>query len=188
MLRRRSLMDMQAPAQDWDVAWDYTMGLPEDNGFEKYVSGNNILVLLENDGLHIAVSFFDNYVRYQPTDFETCNEGIYEETIVYNAFGASNGNRIMLSDGNRGLQIYIYNNSIMFNSEGGQILVTNALVLSKEYTIRIERLNGINRIYLDGDKIYETEVVSRSYVQGNRIFFQDKGDYLLKSMKFKKVS
>ena len=28
------------PAQDWDVVWNYTMGLPEDNGFEKAISLN----------------------------------------------------------------------------------------------------------------------------------------------------
>lgn len=25
---------------NWDIKWDYTMSLPENNGFEKYVYGN----------------------------------------------------------------------------------------------------------------------------------------------------
>lgn len=167
------------------MAWDYMMGFPEDNGFEKVID-TNPQIEMTGDGLQIIPG--NGYVRYQPIGFETCNEGIYEETIIYNAFAANNGNRMMLSECINGLQIYIYNKSIMFNNAGGQVLVTNALELQKKYTIRIERLNGINRIYLNGDKIYETDVISSSYVQGNRIFFQRGGDYLLKSIKFKKIS
>lgn len=180
------------PTQDWDVAWDYTMGLPEDNGFEKVINLNDTIEMTEN-GLRIYISGYLNYVRYTPIGFETCNEGIYEETIIYNALYISNGNRMILSDGTSGLQIYVlgtgdsgqinYNNGM----DNTQIKIAN-IVANKEYIIRIERIDGINRIYLNGEKIYETEVVSGSFTTGNRIFFQSGGDYLLKSIKFKKIS
>ena len=175
------------PAQDWDVAWDYTMGMPEENGFEKVVSGSPSVQMVLN-GLNIIP--YGGYVRYIPTEFETCNEGIYEETIIYNAFSNSNGNRMLLSNGSYGLQIFIFSGQINFNNgmENAQIAIANNIATSKEYIIRIERLNGVNRIYLDGEKIYETEVISGSFATGNRIFFQSGGEYLLKSIKFKKIS
>lgn len=177
------------PARDWDVVWNYTMGFPEDNGFEKVNERSSLIEMTEN-GLHIIPSGGDVYVRYVPTGFETCNEGIYEETIIYNVFSNVNGNRMLLSNGSYGLQIFIVGGQIKFNNgmDNAQLTIANNIAISKEYIIRIERLNGVNRIYLDGEKIYETEVVSGSYVAGNRIFFQSGGDYLLKSIKFKKIS
>ena len=42
LLRRRMLMQpIRQPVIDWDVVWDYTIGLPEDNGFTKTVIGNS---------------------------------------------------------------------------------------------------------------------------------------------------
>lgn len=188
MLRRRSLLEPQAPAQDWDVVWDYAMGLPEENGFEKTVNRSPLIEMTEN-GLNISITD-GGYVRYTPIGVETCNEGIYEETIIYNAFAASNGNRMILSDGTSGLQIFVVGAQIRFNNStnNSQIAIANDIELQKEYAIRIERIDGINRIYLNGEKIYETEVVSGSFATGNRIFFQGGGQYLLKSIKFKKIS
>lgn len=178
------------PAQDWDVVWDYTMGLPEENGFEKVIDASPE-IKMTGDGLRIIP--YGGYVRYTPIGFETCNEGIYEETITYYAFSNKNGNRMILSDGTSGLQIFVlgtgdygqinYNNGM----DNTQIKIAN-IVANKEYVIRIERIGGINRIYLNGEKICETEVVSGSFAAGNRIFFQTGGDYLLKSIKFKKIS
>lgn len=189
-------MTATAPAQDWDVVWDYTMGLPEDNGFEKVIDASPEIEMT-GDGLKIIP--YGGYVRYTPIGFEICNEGIYEETITYYAFSNNignrmNGNRMILSDGTSGLQIFVYgtgdNGLIIFNNGMGdsRLTIVNGLALQKEYVIRIERIDGINRIYLDGEKKYETEVVSGAYAAGNRIFFQTGGEYLLKSIKFKKIS
>lgn len=175
------------PIQNWDVAWVYTMGLLEENGFEKFVEGSPLTEMTGN-GLHIIP--YGGYVRYIPIGFETCNEGIYEETITYYAFSDENGNRMILSDGISGLQIYVNNAQIQFSNgmNDSKVTIADDLVLQKEYVIRIERIGGINKIFLDGDKIHETEVVSGSFTTGNRIFFQTGGDYLLKSIKFKKIS
>ena len=181
------MQPIRHPVIDWDVVWDYTMGLPEDNGFEKVINLNPSIQMKAN-GLYIIPS--EGYVRYQPIGFETCNEGVYEEKIIYGAFANSNGNRIILSNGTSGLQIYVIGGSIMFNNgmDNSMVTVTRDIKTNKEYAIRIERIGEINKIYLDGDKIYETEVVSGSYVIANRIFFQTSGEYLLKSIKFKKIS
>ena len=180
------MMDTK-PTQDWDVVWDYTMGFPEENGFEKFVEGSPLIEMTEN-GLNIIPN--SGYVRYMPIGFETCNEGIYEETITYYAFSNSAGNRMILSDGTSGLQIYVVYTQIQFNNgmDNSRLMIVSGIELQKEYVIRIERINGINRIYLDEEEVYETKVVSGSFVTGNRIFFQYSGEYLLKSIKFKKIS
>lgn len=187
-MRRRMMMNTK-PAQDWDVVWDYMMGLPEDNGFEKVINANPQIEII-GDGLRIILTSYSGYVRYTPIGFETCNEGIYEETVTYNAFTNANGNRMILSDGISGLQIYVISAQIQFNNgmDNSRVVIASGIELQKEYVIRIERINGINRIYLDGDKIHETEVVSGSFTAENRIFFQSGGEYLLKSIKFKKIS
>lgn len=185
-MRRRMMMNTK-PAQDWDVVWDYTMGFPEDNGFEKLIDVSPE-IKMTGDGLEITP--FSGYVRYIPIGFETCNEGIFEETVTYNVFSNYNGNRMILCDGISGLQIFVLNAQIQFDNgmNNSQLIIANDLVLQKEYVIRIERIGGINKIFLDGDKIHETEVVSERFTSGNRIFFQGGGEYLLKSMKFKKIS
>lgn len=187
-MRRRMMMDTK-PTQDWDVVWDYMMGLPEENGFEKLVEGSPLIKMTGN-GLNIIP--YGGYVRYTPIGFETCNEGIYEETITYYAFSNSNGNRMILSDGTSGLQIYVVGTQIRFNNgmdmHNSQVVIASGIELQKEYVIRIERINGINRIYLDEEEVYETKVVSGNFTAGNRIFFQSGGEYLLKSIKFKKIS
>ena len=187
MRRRMMLQPIRQPVIDWDVAWDYTMGLPEDNGFEKAID-TNPQIKMTGDGLHIIP--YNGYVRYAPIGFETCNEGIYEETVTYNAFTRRNGNRMILSDGISGLQIYVVGTQIQFNNgmDNSRLTIASGIELQKEYVIRIERIGGINKIFLDGDKIHETEVVSGSFTTENRIFFQSGGEYLLKSIKFKKIS
>ena len=188
-MRRRMMMDTK-PTQDWDVAWDYTTGMPEDNGFEKVINLNPEIKMTEG-GLHIIPG--GGYVRYAPIGFETCNEGICEETITFNVFNLANGNRMILSDGTSGLQIFVtgpfHNGQINFNNgmDNTQTKITD-IDINREYVIKIERIDGINRVFLDGDKIYETETISGYFTAGNRIFFQEGGDYLLKSIKFKKIS
>lgn len=187
MLRRRSLMDMQAPAQDWDVVWDYTMGFPEDNGFEKLIDKSPLIEMTEN-GLSIHIT--DNgYVRYVPSGYETCNEGIYEEIISFSSLPVVNGNRMILSDGSEGLQIYIrrydsVNLGIVYNDK----IIIWKLNYDEEYTVRIEKFSDMNIVYLNGEEIYRSDVLSTAYATGNKIFFQSGGEYLLKSIKFKKIS
>lgn len=183
------------PAQGWDVVWDYTMGMPEENGFEKVVQGAPKLTL-DNDGLYVFISSEKGYVRYVPIGYETCNEGIYEETVVFLAVPNANGNRMILSDGNSGCQIFIYavNHSEfgIFYETGGAQKYIKKLNLNEEYIIRVERIDNTNTIYVNSEEVYRSAVLSTSYAIGNRIFFQNDAAYsteaILKSIKFKKIS
>lgn len=172
------------PAKDWDVSWDYTMGLPEDNGFEKAIA-ESLQIEMTGDGLQIIP--YTGYVRYVPLEFETCNEGILEAVVLFAQFSFANGFRMMLSDGTSGLQIFCVQDYLKFQS-GASLVNIKSINTNTVYKIRIERVSGVNKIFLDDEKIYETEELSIQYVAGNRILCQTGGQYLLKSIKFKKIS
>lgn len=160
------------------------MGLPEENGFEKVIN-TNPQIEMTGDGLQIIPGV--GYVRYTPIGFETCNEGILETILSIAQFASANGFRMILSDGTSGLQIFC--NSGLLRFQWGQYLRDiKTLQLNTLYKIKIERVSGVNKIYLDDEKIYETEELSTQYAAGNRIFCQNNGEYLLKSIKFRKIS
>ena len=186
------------PTQDWDVVWDYTMGLPEGNGFEKYEvdNGNYFSISLESDGLRILFNRDENsggtYVRYCPVDYRECSEGIYEVEVQSNLYvNQSNGCRIILGNSELvGNQVAIFKQALNYNYGGVNVYKEIKSIVENEwYTVRIERKTGVNRVFLNGEKVYETSTeISAGGTSENRIFFQSYGDYLLKSIKFKKIS
>lgn len=194
-MRRRMMMDTK-PAQDWDVVWDYTMGFPENNGFDILI---NPLVSIEEaeNGIKIIPSV-SGYVRYIPKNYELCNEGIFEVDLHIKSIPLKNGFRMSLSNGavnSTGINIeslQIYVNSINRNSAKYQRQDNDSIIsditLNTEYIFRIERRDGVNYVYLNGEKIKESTDSASEYATGNRIFFQSGGEYLLKSIKFKKIS
>lgn len=190
-MRRRMMMQIK-PAQDWDVAWDYTMGFPEDNGFEKYVQGTPTITLVD-DGLNIVI-LQNYYVRYTPIGFETCNEGIYEAEVVFqnlpNVYGAL-GFRMILSDGEKGCQIStdIEQGLVIMYDNNAELQKIKDINFNVDYVFRIERINQQNRIYLNNELIHQSDIPSGSFTTGNRIFFQYFPlEATLKSIKFKKIS
>ena len=193
MLRRRMMMDTK-PAQNWDVVWDYTMGLPEENGFEKFVEGTQFIKMTGN-GLRIIP--YSGYVRYTPKNYELCNEGIFEVALNIDSLPSANGFRMILSNGAvnsaganiESLQIYansFVRNSVKYQSSNNNII--SDISLNAEHVFRVGRIGGVNYVYLNGQKIKESTDSVSEHATGNRIFFQSGGNYLLKSIKFKKIS
>lgn len=173
--------------QDWDIVWDYSMGLPEDNGFTKTIDGANISDELTDNGLLISVNS-GGYIRYKPIGFETCNEGIYEIKFIMSTIPANNGIRLILSNGTDGNQIFINSNQIKYDQRGVQIKIDNA-IFDTESTIKIVRINNQNYVYVNNEIIYQSEIVSNWYTSGNYLFFQTNPlKAVLKSIKFKKIS
>ena len=180
--------------QDWDIVWDYTMGLPENNGFDIFT---DLVVSIEETENGIKITPF-GYVRYTPKNYELCNEGIFEVTLRIKSLPTNNGFRMILSNGVENssgdnieaLQIYVNSfgrNSVKYQRADFDSIISD-ITLNTEYIFRIERRDGVNYVYVNGEKIKEsTESVSK-YATGNRIFFQNGGEYLLKSIKFKKIS
>lgn len=188
------MQPIRQPVIDWDVAWDYTMGLPEDNGFTKTVSGNSPQAEIQQDGLRITVAMGTDYIRYEPTDYPTCNEGIWEIELSFAKLPFNDGVRMILSDGEKGCQIYVRATSsdgqyaVLYNTGSDQTRILNVNP-NAQYILRIERRNGHNTVYIDDIQVYESDVESTSYTIGNRLFFQRSPlDATLKSMKFRKIS
>ena len=183
-------------AQDWDIVWDYAMGLPENNGFDILTESAVSIEETEN-GIKIIPSSF-GYARYIPKKHELCNEGILEVTLYIKSLPTRNGFRMILSNGavnSAGVNIealQIYANSFGKNSvkyQSGNIdNIISDISLNTEYVFRVERIGGVNYVYLNGQKIKESTDSVSEYASGNRIFFQSGGEYLLKSIKFKKIS
>lgn len=188
-MRRRMMMETTS-AQDWDVVWDYTMGLPEDNGFDIFTDSMVSIEETEN-GIKIIPSK-SGYVRYIPKNYELCNEGIFEVALEINSLPETNGFRMILSNGveKEALQIYVnsfWGNSVKYQKSDNNSIISN-ITLNTEYIFRIERRDGVNYVYLNGEKIKESTDSVSQYATENRIFFQTGGEYLLKSIKFKKIS
>lgn len=192
MLRRRMILESHKNDDiDWDLEWDYTMGLPESNGFTKTISGNTYDELI-NDGLKIEISNHNSYLRYEPTGYETCSEGIYEIKLfiisVPTDVNILEGIRLLLSDGVSGNQICINANQIKYISGDDQIKIAD-MPYEEDFIIKIERIENKNYVYLNNELIYQSSIDSTLYTTGNRLFFQNMPSRaLLKSIKFKKIS
>lgn len=178
--------------QDWDIVWDYTMGLPEDNGFTKTISGNNAYDELTDEGLKIEVTNNPSYLKYEPIGYETCNEGIYEIKLFITSVPTNpailNGIRLLLSNGVAGNQICINGNQIKYLAGGTQIKITD-MPYEEDFIIKIESIEGKNYVYCNNEPIYQSSTASTLYTAGNRLFFQANPlRTLLKYIKFKKLS
>lgn len=187
-MRRR--MIVPTPAQDWDVVWDYTMGLPEENGFTltaQYISNNSEMT--ENGVLYRPpASIYNPYFEFVPTGYTTCNEAIFEANVAILEFNSGdNGMRLAISDGSSGAQIYVRSGSLYLQENRTQTHIIN-LSTNSDYIFKIIRKDVKNEVYLDNDLIYESTVASSLYNTKTRLMFQNGGEYLLKAIKFKKIS
>lgn len=193
MFRRRMMLESHKNNDiDWDLEWDYTMGLPENNGFTKTISGNYTYDELTNEGLKIKISNAPSYLRYEPTGYETCSEGIYEIKLFITSVPVNvnvlNGIRLLLSDGVSGNQICINGNKIKYISGNGQIKIAD-MPYEEDFIIKIESIENKNYVYLNNKLIYQSSIDSTLFTIGNRLFFQENPlRALLKSIKFKKIS
>lgn len=191
-MRRRVLMDfLKEPAEDYDVVWDYTTGMPEDNGFTlttKNISDNPEMT--ENGVLYRpgVVTIDPPYFELVPTGYTICNEAIFEANVAILEFNSSdNGMRLAISDGSSGAQIYVRSGSLYLQENRTQTHIIN-LSTNSDYIFKIIRKDVKNEVYLDNDLIYESTVASSLYNTKTRLIFQNGGEYLLKAIRFKKIS
>lgn len=189
-MRRRMMMDTK-PAQGWDVAWDYTMGFPEENGFTlttQYIV-DNFPEITENGVLYSPPSsVYMPYYEFCPTGYITCNEAIFDVAVKILEFNnGDNGIRLAISDGSLGAQVYIRGGSLYLQENRTQKHIRN-LSTDSDYIFKIIRKNKKNEVYINNEFIYESSVASALYNTKTRIMFQNGGRYLLKSIKFKKIT
>lgn len=186
------MQPFQTPDEDWDVVWDYTMGLPEDNGFTLttqfiYIGDNPEMT--ENGVLYRpAASVYNPYFEFVPTGYTACNEAIFEADVKILEFNSGdNGMRLAISNGSSGAQIYVRSGSLYLQENRTQAHIIN-LSTNSDYIFKIIRKDVKNEVYLDNDLIYESTVASSLYNTKTRLMFQNGGEYLLKAIRFKKIS
>lgn len=188
-MRRRMMMQIK-PAQDWDVAWDYTMGFPEDNGFTMTTA---LIVdnpeMTESGVLYRPPASVNNpYFEFVPTGYTTCNEAIFEADVKILEFNSGdNGMRLAISNGSSGAQIYVRIGCMYLQENRTQTHIRD-LSVNVDYIFKIVRKDGKNEVYLDNDLIYESTVASSFYNIKTRLMLQNGGQYLLKAIRFKKIS
>lgn len=194
-LRRRMASDsFKDDNQDWDIVWDYTMGLPEDNGFILSRNGAHEICEITDDGLHVKSLYAGTTSRYIISDYRKCDEGIIEAKVKIISPGSiSEGFIMMLSnDGIKGahIRISLSNNKglLRYNEANTYVSTNNYLDLNTDYIIKIVMKSNINYVYLNNNLVYQSEISSTNFVTDNRFLFQNIGEWYLKYIKFKKLS
>lgn len=142
-------------SSEWDVAWDYTMGLPTDNGFTLEATANaDPVQTLEEDGVLFTVKGpSSQYATYSYND--TPSQSVMEFEIisgnvtnlqhyVYLSTNANNdgiGLRLQYSSGYQG--IYLRDAEAIAD----MTKLTN-FALNTRYKIKIEVVNNLANIYI----------------------------------------
>ena len=179
------LMDfLKEPAGDYDVVWDYTTGMPEENGFTlttQYINNNSEMT--ENGVLYRPqASISQPYFELVPTGYTICNEAIFEGNVAILEFNSGdNGMRLAISDGSSGAQIYVRSGSLYLQENWTHTYIRD-LSVNTDYIFKIIRKGEKNEVYLDNDLIYESTIASSRYNTKTRVMFQNGGQYLLKSI------
>lgn len=187
---RRRMMMATAPTQDWDVVWDYTMGFPEDNGFTMTTAhiGDNPEMTESGVLYRPPASIYNPYFEFVPTGYTTCNEAIFEADVKILEFNSGdNGMRLAISNGSSGAQIYVRSGCMYLQENRTQTHIRD-LSVNVDYIFKIIRKDEKNEVYLDNDLIYQSITASSFYNTKTRVMLQNGGEYLLKAIRFKKIS
>lgn len=187
-----AMMDA-SPVEDWDIEWTYKNGLFADNGFGVTISGNASEKSLSNAVQLTAPA--KGYVRIAVPGFPTCKKGIAEaEFSIVSVNAKLNGFRLLLSNGTHGCQTMVckpdtdvtlvYNYGIDTDSAVNMQLRT--INIGEIYKLRLDfdETRG-NKIYLNDELLYETDVFSPYYCTGNRLFAQDACTFNMYSLRYK---
>lgn len=174
---------------DWDIEWDYSMGLLEDNGFEKTIVGLSPSSIMTDDGQLLKVTNREDYVMLAPP-ITTCKKAVAEAIANFNDITTRNGFRFLLSNGEYGCQLFVNKSkgmSMLYdNGVESKISIFNPIILNTDYKIKMEfDENTGNKIYINDELVYETTNFSAYYCTNNRLFQQSVGATYLKSLKYK---
>lgn len=178
----------------WDVKWDYTMGLPNNNGFT--LTNNGGTISLANNGLSVATtnSSSSNVIYKYESLGGLKQEVISELVFEITAFSSQSGSgvRNYASLGGTGAtakkcaELALSQNGIQYlgSASGWSTLSATPLELNTEYTVSIDQTDGNADIYLNGTLV--GSITSFREAVGNPQFSVYRGvSALLKSYKLK---
>ena len=195
---------------DWDYEWDYSMGLLENNGWAKTVSGSAASSMIDSG--QKLTSAYGAYVRLAaPSQYLTMNSGIIEVRAVCSyqigstdaTGGGCQNLRIGLSNGTNGIATVVNGSTrsgatqiglkLMNASSGNPSAATHVApwVSGEEHTIRLVLNNGVADVFVDGalkmDNIGSSTIY---YTTMTAVWSQSQlnGETILKYVKLKKIA
>ena len=176
LIRRREMAETEgSPLPEWDVEWDYTMGLPTEDGLFSVASSGTASADIEADDLKITVSGANSYLRYLYDNIYTdCVLEVHilqgGSTNLYWIFG-------LTADGTNGIAIrcqYSQQYKGIYLATGTDSTIANMtkigeFTLATEYTIRLVINNGIGSVYVNDVLLASNVPIDVGYGQLNRI-------------------
>ena len=155
-------------AEQWDFEWDYTDGLPNDNGMVLTNTGSNTINLASN-GLSIATQdSSSSLVAYEYQSISNVKTEVISELVFeITAFSTQSGSGVRdnAALGGTGAtakkcaQLNLSQNGVQYlgTASGWSTLSATPLSLNTEYTVRIDQTDGNADIYLNGTLVGSLE-------------------------------
>ena len=185
-----AMMDA-SPVQDWDIDWTYRNGLFADSGFDVQTR-LQASETWSDDAVQLK-SATEGYIRIAVSGYPTCRKGVAEaEFSITEMNTTANGFRFLLSNGAYGCQTMVVksgSNVVLICNNGNTADNTKFISninIGETYKLKIDfdETSG-NKIYLNEQLIYETDVFSLYYCTGNRFFAQDSCTFNMYAVRYK---
>lgn len=189
LLRRREMMQEAGGGPEWDVEWDYTMGLPNANGLFSLTTNGTASASLTSSSVDLSVQTNGSWIAYDYTTF-------YPKAVIEVKIRTTGSNntfwRLSLSaDGAKGAAvrgqissgvngIYYVNNT---NISSCTRLMETAY--STDYIVRIVMDAGYADVYVNGTLVASHVDISSTamYSTLTRFSFQCVGSGIAKVMR-----
>lgn len=187
-----------ASATYWDYTWDYTMGLPNNNGFTLANTGNNTITLANNGLSIVSENSSSSQVKYtieHPSNrvSEVITELVFEITGYSNNSGGGVRDNVGLGGGGTNAdmcaELNLSQNGIQYLGAGSgwSTLSATAFELNTEYTVRIDQTTGNADIYVNG-ALVGTITSFREYVAWQSFGVYRGASAIIKSHKTKIIA
>ena len=181
----------------WDFEWDYTDGLPNDNGMVLTNTGSNTISLASNGLSIITQDSSSSVVSYDYKGLESNpkTEVIFELVFTITAFSNQSGSGVRDNatlggsgaNAKKCAQLCLSQNGVQYlgSASGWSTLSATPLELNTEYTVKIDQTNGNADIYLNGTLVGSLTNDFRENVSWSKFGVYRGTSALIKSYKMK---
>lgn len=174
--RRREMMKQAGgPLPEWDVVWEYTDGLPGDNGWTKTTAGT-IYETIQDNGLEVSSKGSNNNVTYEYP--ASMSRGVFEVKFHTNSSSQFHFVVGIKASETSGVGIraqYSTNNKGIYLPDGSTLAESTKLAnfaLNTDYTVRFELDNGYADIYVNNDLVASAVDISTVLLWNDKTSFR----------------
>lgn len=165
-------MGQKPSGEQWDYVWNYTDGMPEDNGATLATSGTQSAVM-KSDGLEISIAG-EGYRAYRFPSLQT-NSGVIEvDFIPPQNLGTGQNIRTGYSNGSSGFQT-----SAVMGVITPMLYTTPSanLIADQVNTIRVQKT--VNAFWLNGNLVGEN-LADTAYSSNTQVMIQNTENKIIK--------